>query len=175
MAQNSRGFVFGGFDAPRYTPTPDQLFDELLAPGLLTEAELRVLLYIVRRTFGWKKDCDEISLSQITRGIVRRDGNRLDWGAGVAKSTAVRAIKGLVEKGVIIATHNYREDGGDDTKSYALRVKDQAATEPSVASTQRRQIDTAEDNELAGFHGKTRGGSIIERGGLTVKHPGVAA
>src|SRR6476660_1647951 len=130
MAQTPRGFVFGGFDAPRYTPTPDQPFDELLAPGLLTEAELRVLLYIVRRTFGWKKDYDDISLSQITRGIVRRDGSRLDWGAGVAKSTAVRAVRGLVEKGIVVATHNYREDGGDDTKSYTLRVKEPPESGP---------------------------------------------
>src|SRR3954447_25987413 len=108
VQEKEKSYRFSGFVTPRYTPTPDQLFDELLAPGLLTEAELRVLLYIVRRTFGWKKDCDDISLSQITRGIVRRDGTRLDWGAGVAKSTAVRAIKGLVEKSVILATHNYR-------------------------------------------------------------------
>ena len=89
MSKKPDGFVFAGFDSPRYTPTPDQIFDELLAPGLLTEAELRVLLYIVRRTFGWKKELDNISLSQITGGIVRRDGTRLDWGAGVAKSSRV--------------------------------------------------------------------------------------
>src|SRR3954468_20704663 len=111
-------YRFVGFVAPRYTPTPDELFDDLLAPGVLTEAELRVLLYIVRRTFGWKKDSDAISLSQLTGGIVRRtlgwkkdsdaislsqltggivrrDGTRLDWGAGVRRPAAVRAIRGL--------------------------------------------------------------------------------
>src|SRR5436305_14963330 len=103
MPRSAEPFHFGGFVAPRYTPTPDQLFDELLAPGRLTEAELRVLLYIVRRTFGWKKDSDTISLAQITDGIVKRDGTRLDWGAGVAKSSAVRAVKGLEAKGVIVA------------------------------------------------------------------------
>ncbi len=43
---------FGGFDAPHYTQTPDVLFDELLP--YLSEAELKVLLYIIRRTFGFR-------------------------------------------------------------------------------------------------------------------------
>lgn len=171
MGQNPRGFVFGGFDAPRYTPTPDQLFDELLAPGLLTEAELRVLLYIVRRTFGWKKDCDEISLSQITRGIVRRDGTRLDWGAGVAKSTAVRAIRGLVEKGVIVATHNYREDGGDDTKSYTLRVKDSAAYEAPSQKAERPNGSAPGSSVTPVFHRETGWGSTVEHGGSDRETP----
>ena len=46
-------FRFEGFSAPNYTPVPDDLFDEL-APEL-TESELRVLLYVLRRTFGFKR------------------------------------------------------------------------------------------------------------------------
>src|SRR5205823_3090694 len=134
MGKKQDGFRFAGFDTPRYTPTPDQIFDELLAPSLLTEAELRVLLYIVRRTFGWKKECDEISLSQITGGIVKRDGSRLDWGAGVAKSTAVRAIKGLVEKEIIHVERNFREDGGSDVTTFSLHMRD-ASTTPENGAT----------------------------------------
>ena len=44
---------FSGFVCPTTTPVPDQLFDELL--HRLSGAELKVLLYIVRRTFGFKK------------------------------------------------------------------------------------------------------------------------
>ena len=51
---------FGGWYTPRYTQVPDQLFDEWLPH--LSEAELKVLLYIMRRTFGWKKDVDAISV-----------------------------------------------------------------------------------------------------------------
>src|SRR5947209_1078022 len=95
-------YQFAGFDMPRYTPTPDQLFDELLAPGVLTNAELRVLLYLIRRTFGFKKDSDTISFTQIVGGIVTRDGRRLDWGAGVARSSAVEAIAGLEAKQIVV-------------------------------------------------------------------------
>jgi hypothetical protein len=43
---------FKGFLSPRYTQVPDELFDELMA--YLSGAELKVLLYIIRRTFGFK-------------------------------------------------------------------------------------------------------------------------
>jgi hypothetical protein len=177
MVKKPDGFVFAGFDSPRYTPTPDQIFDELLAPGLLTEAELRVLLYIVRRTFGWKKELDNISLSQITGGIVKRDGIRLDWGAGVAKSSAVRAIKGLVEKGIIISRHNFREDGGSDVTTFALRMRD-PDDPPYGHGTTSTGAQNGAKHPL--YHRETRGGSIVEhrgspnetRGSSTVKQAG---
>jgi hypothetical protein len=59
---------FQGFRSPTTTPIPDEVFDELMAD--LTGAELKVLLYICRRTFGFKKESDTISLHQIAEGIV---------------------------------------------------------------------------------------------------------
>lgn len=73
-------FRYEGFSHPNYTPVPDDVFD-LIAPQL-TEAELRVLLYIVRRTFGFKKDSDAISLNQMIHGIKTRGGRVLDQGTG---------------------------------------------------------------------------------------------
>jgi len=67
------------------------LFDELLS--LLSGAELKVLLYLMRRTFGFKKDSDSISLSQICRGISRKDGTALDHGTGLSQSTAQLALR----------------------------------------------------------------------------------
>ncbi len=71
---------FRGFRFPNTTPVPDELFDELLAD--LSGAELKVLMYICRRTFGFKKERDTISLSQIASGIVTREGRVLDKGTG---------------------------------------------------------------------------------------------
>jgi hypothetical protein len=165
MGKNQGDFRFGGFDTPRYTPTPDQIFDELLAPSLLTEAELRVLLYIVRRTFGWKKDCDEISLSQITGGIVKRDGTRLDWGAGVAKSTAVRAIKGLVEKEIIRVERNFREDGGSDVTTFSLHMREGglSAEDEATAPVFRGRTHPGPNGKHGGFHDRTRGGTTVKQ------------
>jgi hypothetical protein len=46
---------------------------------------VKVLLYIIRRTFGFKKDQDNISLSQMLNGIVKKNGERLDSGTGLIK------------------------------------------------------------------------------------------
>jgi len=127
-------YQFGGFQSPRYTPTPDELFDELLAPGRLTEGELRLVLYIIRHTFGWKKDSDAISLSQISEGIFRKDGSRLDWGAGISRATAARAVTGLERKGIIVATRKQTAARGNETTTYRLRMVD-ASVPPSHHET----------------------------------------
>src|SRR5436190_1567889 len=101
-------FYYEGFAGPNGTIVPDDVFD-LIAPQL-TEAELRVLLYIVRRTFGFKKDSDDISLKQMVEGIRTRDGRVLDLGAGLSKSAAARGARGLVEKGIIAPTPNRSAD-----------------------------------------------------------------
>src|SRR5437763_924314 len=95
---------FDGFETPRGTYTPDIFFD-VLAPNL-SEAELRVLLYIIRRTYGWKKDTDNISLGQMVNGIRKADGEVLDYGTGMAKSAVARGISGLLDKGIILAQRN---------------------------------------------------------------------
>nr|MDP9471051.1 replication protein [Chloroflexota bacterium] len=64
--------TFDGFASPNFTQVPDELFDVLMPQ--LSDAELRVLLYIVRRTFGFKRDADAISLSQMVSGITTREG-----------------------------------------------------------------------------------------------------
>jgi hypothetical protein len=56
MSKNGSAPPFEGFSRPNYTQVPDELFDVLMPD--LTEAELRVLLYIIRRTFGFKKDSE---------------------------------------------------------------------------------------------------------------------
>ena len=64
--------VFPGYTSPNYTQVPDELFDRQLPD--LSGAELKVLLYIMRRTFGFKKDADNISLNQICRASPRETG-----------------------------------------------------------------------------------------------------
>ena len=69
---------FSGFTSPNYTQVPDELFDALMVE--LSGAELKVLLYIIRRTFGFKRDSDTISLSQMLSGLKTSDGRQLDRG-----------------------------------------------------------------------------------------------
>jgi hypothetical protein len=111
---------FRGFLSPNTTPIPDQLFDELLP--VLGGAELKVLLYICRRTFGFKKESDNISLNQMLRGIVRKDGTKLDAGVGLSKPTLLRALKSLVAKQIVIAERRESAKKGNEATNYRLNV-----------------------------------------------------
>jgi hypothetical protein len=110
---------FRGFRSPNYTQVPDELFDELLPE--LSGAELKVLLYIIRRTFGFKRDSDSISLSQMLNGIQGRDGQRLDRGAGVSKPTLLQALRSLEERQIIQTERRRSAEKGDEPTVYKLR------------------------------------------------------
>jgi phage replication O-like protein O len=73
--------------APNHTQTPNDLFDHWLPH--LNESELKVLLVIIRKTFGWHRVHDIISLSQ------------LQHFTGLSETSVLGAIKSLIQKGVI--------------------------------------------------------------------------
>ncbi len=112
---------FKGFSRPNTTPTPDEVFDIFMTQ--LTHAELKVLLYIIRRTFGFKKDTDSISLNQISNGITTKDGRELDRGAGLSKQGAITAVQNLEEKGLIVVGRVKTKDGYNHVNVYKLRFK----------------------------------------------------
>jgi len=111
---------FRGFVSPRYTQVPDELFDDLMAH--LSGAELKVLMYIIRRTFGFKKDTDNISLKQICTGIKTREGEVLDKGTGLSLSTVQVALKGLIEKNCVLTVRNRSKEKGDEATTYSLNI-----------------------------------------------------
>jgi len=111
---------FRGFLSPRYTQVPDELFDELMAH--LSGAELKVLLYIIRRTFGFKKDSDTISLNQICKGITTKRGEVLDRGTGLSQNAVLHALKGLIAKKAIVAKRNSSPEKGHEPTTYSLNI-----------------------------------------------------
>lgn len=112
-------YRFVGFSKPSYTQVPDELFDELMPR--LSESELKVLLYVIRRTFGFKKESDAISLKQMVDGIRTRDGRQLDNGTGLSRPGVTKGVKGLIAKGVLIADRNRSDEKGDEPTTYQLR------------------------------------------------------
>lgn len=111
---------FKGFRSPRYTQVPDEIFDELM--HVLSGAEIKVLLYICRRTFGFKKDSDAISLSQISNGITTKDGRVLDRGTGLSKAAVATATKRLEDLGVIVRGRMRSKERGDEPTTYSLNI-----------------------------------------------------
>src|ERR1700687_3746421 len=88
VAQPKGVFMF--IQAPNYTQIPNELLDDWLP--LLGQAELKVLLVIMRKTFGWHKIRDRISLTQLEKitGLERRH--------------VCKAVKKLQSRNLIVKT-----------------------------------------------------------------------
>ena len=115
-------YRFDGLDSLDGTMFPDALLDHVMAN--LTGAEFKVLAYIVRRTLGLNRHADTISLDHLCHGVKRSDGRLLDGGTGLSKKTAIAALKGLEDKGVIVADRHGTHKGSLPT-AFAIRRKDQ--------------------------------------------------
>src|SRR5215212_7129830 len=113
---------FLGFTRPTTIPIPDQVIDELLPQ--LSGAELKVVLYICRRTLGFQKLSDNISLQQLLSGLVKKNGDRLDYGTGLSKTTLLKTLRDLQDKGIIETTHRSSSERGDEATNYRLCFAD---------------------------------------------------
>ena len=82
---------------PNFTQIPNVILDKLMSN--LTDAELRVLMYICRRTYGFHRKADKISYSQFEKGI-----EGLDTGCGLRLEAISKGLTGLEERGLIIKT-----------------------------------------------------------------------
>ena len=110
-----------GFESPNVFQTPNELADKWMA--ILSDPELRVLLYIVRRTLGFSKDADPISIKQFTDGITTRDGRVLDSGCGVkSRTSVVKALTSLEARDLIISEKREREDGSALPTVFSLKI-----------------------------------------------------
>ena len=102
---------------PRYTSCPDDFYDHI-AP-FLTGAELKVMLYIIRRTFGFQQDQASISLNQLAGGLEMYNG-----GANLHRRTVCKVLNSLEEKGLIVRQRRRNREGEPIETVYALNLKD---------------------------------------------------
>jgi len=97
---------------------PDDFFDELLCQ-IKTQAELKVTLAVMRKTLGWGKDGDHISLTQ------------LEAITGLSHKSVVTGVKRAVARGTLKALKNtggttyyhlvFREDNMKKTSATSIK------------------------------------------------------
>ena len=122
-------FDFGAWEGvrgPEYTQFPDELLDHVMP--YLSGAEWKVLSYIIRKTFGWKKERDYISTSQLERGVRdRAKGNIIDRGTGLSRPTIRAAVRSLEEKRLIIVERRMTPEGDAEINCYRLRMAERGS------------------------------------------------
>ncbi|HEX2914542.1 MAG TPA: replication protein [Chloroflexia bacterium] len=149
--------TFHGYGQPTFTAIPDLFLDHQMQD--LTKAELKVMLYIFRHTYGFQKHCDAISYSQFVEGITTRDGRRLDRGAGVSERSVVRALDVLVERGLIFRHYQLADNSGFRVTIYELNIDgephwqapgaSQITTPPAKLAEPSRNYDATSPVDLA--------------------------
>lgn len=72
-----------------YTSIANEIIEELVKIDLLG-AELRLLLFIIRKTYGYQKKVDRISFTQFEKGT------------GISRQTINKTLKNLMAKGLIV-------------------------------------------------------------------------
>lgn len=112
---------------PGYTRVPNDFFD--IIPRL-TDPELRVLLLIYRRTIGWNKDDDQISLTQFQDGTGIRGRQHI-----------IAALRGLEEQHLVHATRN-----GTRTARYQLVTE----SDQRLVTLRDQQVVTQRDPQKTG-------------------------
>jgi len=112
-----------------FVPIPNAYIDRYLAD--LSGAELKVLLAILRRTVGWRKESDEISLSQ------------LEQMTGLDRKSVIKGLRGLLERGLVAQT---QAAAGSKAASYACVISPSTGGKiPPLASGKIPLVEEAEE------------------------------
>jgi hypothetical protein len=128
----------------------EALADQWMAE--LTGSEWKVAFYVTRRTIGFGKPFDAISLGQICGGIKTRDGRRLDHGTGLSRQAAVEAVSGLERKGVLTVVHGGPAKAsryGVAWKSVSQKATSQESR-PPASQESRPQVVKKVDSHISG-------------------------
>jgi len=161
-------FRFGGFQAPSYTQVPDEAFDVLMA--VLTPAEFKVMMYIIRRTFGFNKGADAISISQIVSGVCTKSGRRLDMGTGLSRQGVVNALAGLVQKNVVLSEQRQSAELGFEPTVYCLNIVGQGMQFPDPEDPRyQHTVSQVPPSQLSGLEQDT---DVIQE--TEQQHPSVS-
>ena len=90
---------------PNFLQVPNAVIDELLPD--LTGAELKCYLVVIRKTKGWNKESDHISISQFSKAT------------GLSNKAVINACESLVERGLLVKQSGPRNTGVYAVKSYS--------------------------------------------------------
>ena len=100
------------FRAPGFTQIPNEIFDDFM-PTMGPNA-FKVLCLVARRTFGYHRQSDSLSLADIATGT------------GMAKSTVQVAVSFLVDEGFIDRAIQVDGEGGFTPSMYCLSVEEES-------------------------------------------------
>lgn len=142
-----------GFSSPNYTQTPNDLFETLMRQ--MSDCELRVVLVAVRKTLGYHKTHEAISLTQFMemtglskQGVI--DGLEAALTRGVLRELAKRGRRGVKLYELVIETDQstiLTSEGNDQSTILTSQTPDPSSTLTSTSQRSRHTKETLKENK----------------------------
>lgn len=95
-------------ETPNYTQIPNVFFDHWMA--ILTPMEFKVLLCIARKTFGWHKNKESISITQLMKL------------SDASRQGVINSVKELECHKLIIKERHQSSEHGNEANTFLIRV-----------------------------------------------------
>jgi hypothetical protein len=142
FSQENNDDIFKGFQPP--TENWSKLPHEMIAalPLVKSLAELKVILYILRHTWGYQnyEKPRRISMDEFVNGRKNQDGGRIDPGVGMAENSVRAGLLSAIEHG-FISVYEDNSDAGRVTRFYEIRPSNNAT--PSKVAPQKLHPKTS--------------------------------
>nr|DAM39447.1 MAG TPA: replication protein O [Bacteriophage sp.] len=135
---------------PNFLQVPNAVIDELLPD--LTGAELKCYLVVIRKTKGWNKESDNISISQFMKAT------------GLSNSAVIKACESLVKYGLLIKQNGARNTGVYAVNSYSKTTCEESSPVKKVHSTCEESSHTINNikNNIQNTNKKNTKKSVLE-------------
>lgn len=137
--------MFKGFETPKenYSKLPHALVGAL--PIFSSLAELKVVLYVLRHTWGYQEfaELKRITLDEFRSGRRRKDGSRMDQGVGMSENAIMDGLSRAIEHGFLVHDKYYRHRPGRPAGAYMLRISSEVE-ENSVNKPQELRVESSE-------------------------------
>lgn len=132
---------FAGFDDPQenWSKLPHEFVNRL--PQFTSMSEMKVVLYILRHTWGYHDPKKVITIDEFMHGRKRKDDSRIDAGTGLSRSSVIDGLRTAVAHG-FVCTSIDDSDAARIEKTYWLAQKD------NDSSAEVQKLDAAEIQKL---------------------------
>ena len=136
--------TFPGFLPPseNWSKLPHELIDAMAG---MNAAELKVVLYILRHTWGYGDALKQISIDEFCKGRQRADGSRIDNGCGLSPNSVRSGLDAAVQHGMITVTVD-DSDAARIRKFYAIRMAGESGVQNLRAGVQKLNPDAQKLN-----------------------------
>ena len=158
MKEQQAPFKFSGFQPPaqNYSKLPHSFVEAL--PVIDSMAELKVLIYLLRHTWGFSEygKPKRITLDEFMNGRKRRDGSRIDQGTGLSNKSVITGLESAVSHSFVLVEVDC-SDKARIQKFYSLKMDTEVKIfNPDVEDLHTRDVKLTHRSEKETLERKER-------------------